>query len=180
MNEEKIGKFLSLILRHKPETIGIKLDENGWADVEALLAGMNRKGTTIDQVLLEEIVANNNKKRYSLSPDKKRIRANQGHSIDVDIELKAVTPPAVLYHGSADRFYESILRLGLQKQNRNHVHLSPDIETALAVGKRHGRPVVFTIQAKAMHDDGYLFYLSENSVWLTDSVPVAYLKTLEK
>lgn len=172
----ELGKFLSLILRHSPETIGIKLDENGWADVSELLHGINCLGRKINMNILEEIVANNNKKRYSFNFDKTKIRANQGHSIPVDVELKAVNPPSILYHGTADRFYEDIRKNGLQRQSRNHVHLSSDEETAIIVGRRHGRPAVLSIDAEAMHDAGYIFYLSENGVWLTDHVPANYIK----
>lgn len=169
------GKFLSLILRHNPETIGIKLDENGWAKVSELLVGINNKGYKIDMPMLEEIVETNNKKRYSFNDDKTRIRANQGHSIDVDVELRAAVPPDVLYHGTADRFCNDIKKQGLQKQNRNHVHLSADKVTAVAVGTRHGRPVVLSINAKAMYKAGYVFYISENGIWLTADVPPQFI-----
>ncbi len=179
MDEVKIGKFLSLILRHSPETVGIKLDEHGWANIDELLRGMNSKGYRINMLILEEIVKNNNKKRYSFNDDKTKIRANQGHSISVDVELKKAVPPDTLFHGTAVGFYDSILQNGLQKQGRNHVHLSIDMQTAVAVGKRHGRPVVFRVDARAMHIDGFIFYLSENGVWLTDSVPAKYLSEIK-
>ena len=171
----KTGKFISLVLRHAPERIGITLDENGWADIGLLIAALNKHGHRMDMVRLDEIVSTNNKQRYSYSADKTRIRANQGHSITVDVELVPATPPARLYHGTADRFAESILRDGLLRQNRNHVHLSADTETAITVGKRHGRPIVFAINAAQMHADGHVFYLSENKVWLTAHVPPHYL-----
>lgn len=174
-----IGKFISLILRHNPETIGIKLDKHGWADVSELLAGMNQKGHRIDMAMLEEIVATNNKKRYSFNEDKTKIRANQGHSIPVDVELKTVVPPDVLYHGTADRFLNEIKKKGLQKQSRNHVHLSSDWDTAVSVGKRHGCPIVLKVNTKAMYQDGYIFYLSENGVWLTEDIPIQYINFKE-
>lgn len=175
MDNVQVGKFISLILRHKPETIGIELDENGWADVSELIAGLNRKGYPIDMAILDEIVANNNKKRYSFNIDKTKIRANQGHSINVDIELSPTIPPDILYHGTADRFVDSIRKNGLDRKNRNHVHLSADTETAINVGKRHGKPIVLKINAKAMYQDGHDFFLSENGVWLTDSVLPIYI-----
>ena len=176
MDKVQTGKFISRVLRHSPQTIGIELDKNGWADVAELIAGLNRKGHSIDMAGLEDIVATNNKKRYSFNEDKTKIRANQGHSVDVDLELKAAVPPDVLFHGTADRFIEGIKENGLQKQNRNHVHLSADWETAESVGKRHGRPVVLVIEAGKMRKDGYVFYLSENGVWLTGEVPSGYIR----
>lgn len=171
----KIGKFLSLVLRHNPETIGIKLDENGWASVDELLQGLKKANRKISMETLEEIVETNDKKRYSFNEDKTKIRANQGHSIDVDLNLKEQTPPRVLYHGTAEASFENIKKFGLVKQNRNHVHLSLDVETATKVGKRHGKPIILEINAEAMDKDGYKFYLSENGVWLTDNVPIKYI-----
>jgi len=172
----RTGKFLSLILRHQPEVAGITLDSNGWADVDGLLAGMRRKGHPIDMVMLEEIVDTNDKKRYIFNEDKTKIRANQGHSVQVDVELKEAEPPEYLYHGTADRFVDVIMKTGLQKQSRNHVHLSKDRETAVNVGGRHGKPMVLRISARDMRRDGYIFYLSENGVWLVDEVPVFYIE----
>jgi len=171
----QIGKFLSLVLRHSPETIGLSLDKNGWANVSELIAAMNSHGMKIDMELLETIVATNNKKRYHFSEDKTKIRASQGHSLDVDVELKEAIPPEFLYHGTVDRFLGSILTEGLQKRDRNHVHLSADIETAVIVGRRRGRPVVLRIRAAEMNKAGYLFYLSENKVWLTEEVPAKFV-----
>lgn len=170
------GKFLSLILRHQPDVAGITLDPNGWADVDVLLAGMRRKGHSIDMAILEEIVETNDKKRYYFNEDKTKIRANQGHSIQVDVELKEAEPPEYLYHGTADRFVDVIMKTGLQKRSRNHVHLSKDRETAVNVGGRHGKPMVLRILAQTMRRDGYVFYLSENGVWLVDEVPVSYIE----
>lgn len=171
---KELSKFLSLILRHKPEVIGITLDEHGWADIEELLAGIN-KTRYIDIHMLEEIVKTDNKQRYSFSPDKKYIRANQGHSINVDVELKKETPPAFLYHGTGEQYMGSIEKNGLISKSRLYVHLSTNKETAINVGKRHGKPVCYVVLSYLMVEDGYDFYLSENGVWLTKEVPAKYL-----
>lgn len=174
--EVTLSKIISKILRHKPEMIGILLDENGWADVKELLNGINRLGNEIDKKLLDKIVEGNNKKRFGYNEDESKIRARQGHSINVDVQLKVQVPPKHLYHGTAQSFMESIENMGILKQRRQHVHLSKDMETAFQVGKRHGKPVVFVICAKKMHEDGHVFYLSENGVWLTDRVPTKYME----
>lgn len=166
---------MSLVLRHKPEEIGLQLDENGWANVQELITKMSHAGTPVDVEMIKMIVATNDKKRFTFNQDETMIRANQGHSIAVDVELKAALPPDVLYHGTATRFAESILQAGLSKQQRQHVHLSGLKETAINVGSRHGKPLVFEVDAKAMSEAGFIFYLSENGVWLTDHVPVTYL-----
>lgn len=171
---DSLSKFLSLVLRHHPDAAGIRMDEHGWADVEELLAGMNRTGRKIDRRMLEEIVAEDKKQRYSFSQDHLLIRANQGHSILVDVELKEQEPPEFLYHGTAGRFMESIEREGLLPMGRLYVHLSKDEETAVKVGKRHGKPVVIQIRSGAMYKDGQKFYCSENGVWLTKKVEPAY------
>ena len=179
-NLTQISKFLSLILRHKPETIGIALDEHGWAEVSELIEGVNATGQyQLDQEVLEEIVRTDNKQRYSLNEDHTLIRANQGHSIPVDVELERAVPPEVLYHGTGEKFVESILRQGLLPKSRLYVHLSGDVETARKVGARHGRPVIFQVDCARMNADGYEFYLSKNRVWLTKAVPVEYLKRME-
>lgn len=175
----RISKYISLILRHKPEVIGIKLDTHGWADVNALLAGISRK-YPINRDILEEIVRSDEKQRYSFSEDGTKIRANQGHSVQVDVELPVTEPPETLYHGTAQRFAASIEVQGLLPQSRLYVHLSPDPETAEKVGQRHGQPVIYLVDAGQMHRDGYLFYLSANGVWLTKVVPAPYLKRLEE
>lgn len=175
MKDKEISKFISLILRHKPDAIGITLDEHGWANVDELIAGICRT-TPFDQTLLEKIVAEDEKKRYSFNEDKTLIRANQGHSIPVDVELKKMTPPDVLYHGTGEKYISSIDKEGLIPKSRLYVHLSADIETATKVGSRHGKPVVYTVDSKRMQEDGYEFYLSVNGVWLTKQVPVCYLK----
>ena len=159
----KTSKFLSLILRHKPEAAGISLDEHGWADVEELLKGMD-----ISRELLDEIVMTDEKNRYSFNEDSTKIRANQGHSVNVDVGLKSQMPPYKLYHGTAKKYVKSIEETGLISKSRLYVHLSTDIETATAVGKRHGEPVVYVIPARVMWEQGYEFYLSNNGVWLTE------------
>ncbi|MFM2307588.1 MAG: hypothetical protein RLZZ367_2257 [Bacteroidota bacterium] len=169
------GKFISLVLRHKPEEIGLQLDANGWADVNELIEKLNAKGAGIDFEILNEIVATNNKKRFAFNDDKTRIRASQGHSIEVDVELQHATPPDVLYHGTAEKNLASIMAGGLNKQQRLHVHLSAQYDTAINVGSRHGKPVVLQIDAAAMSRDGIVFYLSQNNVWLVDEVPVMYI-----
>ncbi len=173
----KISRFISLILRHKPETIGITLDEHGWANVEELIVGVNKK-YLIDIQILEKIVNEDNKNRYSFNEDKTMIRANQGHSIPVDVELKKLNPPDILYHGTGEKYVESTERQGLIRKNRLYVHLSDNIEIAEKVGKRHGKPVIYEIDCKKMIEDGIEFFKSENNVWLVESVPVKYLKKL--
>lgn len=175
-NDVKLGKFISLILRHHPETIHLKLDEQGWADLEQLINGINQYGLSIDRTILDRIVTQNDKQRYSYNEDKTKIRANQGHSISVNLELTSVVPPDILYHGTASRFTGSIFQEGITKQSRQYVHLSSDYKTALSVGSRHGTPVVLKIYASRMYQDGYSFYLSENHVWLTPYIPVKYIE----
>ena len=172
-----LSKYLSLILRHKPEVIDITLDEHGWANVQELIDGIN-KTDTITMEILEEIVATDNKQRYSFNEDKTKIRANQGHSINVDVEFEERNPPKFLYHGTAEKYVESITLQGLIPKNRLYVHLSCDIETASSVGKRHGKLVLYQINAEKMHQDGYKFYLSKNGVWLIKEVPVTYLEKI--
>lgn len=178
-NLTRISKYISLILRHKPEVIGIKLDIHGWADVNALLVGISRK-YPINRDILEKIVRSDEKQRYTFSEDGTKIRANQGHSIQVDVELALTEPPETLYHGTAQRFAASIEGQGLLPKSRLYVHLSPDKETAEKVGCRHGEPVIYLVDAGQMHWDGYLFYLSANGVWLTKVVPATYLKRLKE
>lgn len=175
---DKLSVFISLVLRHKPDAAYITLDEHGWANVEELLNGINNTGRKIDMEILEEIVATDNKQRYSFNQDKTLIRANQGHSIPVDVELEEREPPEFLYHGTAARFLDSIMNEGLKPMSRLYVHLSKDTETALKVGKRHGDPVILEICSRDMYKDGNKFYLSENGVWLTDKVDVKYFKVM--
>jgi len=174
-NLKHISKFMSLVLRHKPEEIGLNMNENGWVNVQELIAKMNQKGLAVNDDLINKIVQTNDKKRFVFNEDKTLIRANQGHSIDIDLDLAPVEPPETLYHGTAERFLESILKTGLHKQSRQHIHLSITIETAIAVGKRHGKPVVLKIQSGIMYQAGFKFYLSENKVWLTDTIPAQYI-----
>ncbi len=179
MRNNKTSKFIALILRHKPETIGITLDEHGWANVQELIDGINATGKhQLNMELLEEIVRLDEKQRYSFNEDRSLIRANQGHSIPVDVELKETLPPKVLYHGTGEKYVPSIDEQGLIPKSRLYVHMSADKETAKTVGSRHGRPVIYEIDCKSMSEDGYRFYLSENHVWLTKAVPAKYLKKL--
>jgi len=173
-SDVKLGRFLSLVLRHNPDAAGIVLDEHGWADVQELLTGVRRSGRQIDMESLERIVRENNKHRYSFNEDHTKIRANQGHSIPVDVELTEVNPPQYLYHGTAARFLPAIHREGIKKMSRQYVHLSGDFQTAMEVGRRHGSPVVIAIDAEAMTRDGEIFYLSENGVWLCEYVAPKY------
>ncbi|PWN68683.1 RNA 2'-phosphotransferase [Chryseobacterium phosphatilyticum] len=178
MNEiekKKISKFLSLILRHQPESIGLILDENGWADVEELRTKSAKKRVHFSLEELDEVVETNNKKRFAFNDDKTKIRASQGHSIEIDLALVAQQPPDFLYHGTAESNISSILDKGIEKRTRQHVHLSADKETATKVGMRHGKPVILTIRTGKMHNDGLSFYLSANGVWLTDFVDAQYI-----
>lgn len=173
----RASRFLSLVLRHTPEAASVTLDEHGWADVEALLQGVSKRyPLTMEQ--LEEIVRTDDKQRYSFNDNKTKIRANQGHSIPVDVELAACEPPELLYHGTGEKYYDSIMESGLLPKSRLYVHLSKDIETAKTVGVRHGTPVVFTVMSGQMFKDGYLFYCSRNGVWLTKHVPPKYLEVI--
>ena len=173
-----ISKFLSLVLRHDPAAAGVSLDAGGWVDVDALLVGAAKAGTPFTREELEAVVAASDKQRFSVSDDGQRIRANQGHSVAVDLGLLPRTPPAVLYHGTVERFREAIKREGLRPMQRQHVHLSADPETASAVGQRRGKPLILTIDAAALHAAGHTFYLSANGVWLTDAVPPGYFSDI--
>ena len=177
-NKTEISKYIALILRHKPETIGIKLDEHGWANVEELINGIHAQ-YSFSKEDLQEIVSTDNKQRYSFNEDKTLIRANQGHSIPVDVELKKVTPPDILWHGTAEKYVHSIEQEGLISKSRLYVHLSADMATARIVGARHGKVVIFQINAKQMYEAGYEFYKSVNGVWLTKKVPLNYLHKLK-
>jgi putative RNA 2'-phosphotransferase len=170
------SKLLSYVLRHRPDSIGLALDAHGWADAGELLACLAAHNKPVDRALLERVVAENDKQRFAFSEDGSRIRASQGHSIDVDLQLRAAEPPAVLYHGTASRFLKSILASGLRAGARHHVHLSADRETATRVGARHGFPAVLVVDAARMHADGIAFYQSDNGVWLTGDVKPSYLR----
>lgn len=171
----RLGKFLSRILRHRPTAIGLTLDGQGWARVDDLLRQANRHGVPLTHELLLTVVQQNDKQRFALSVDGALIRASQGHSLAVDLDLPPLTPPTLLYHGTASRFLDSIRSQGLKPGGRQYVHLSLDKAAAANVGARHGQPVVLTVLAGRMHEDGHLFYLSANGVWLTAHVPPAYL-----
>ena len=175
MDLNKTSRFLSLILRHHPEKIGIKLDEHGWASVAELLIGMS-KTHPINMDTLDEIVKTDNKQRYSFNGDKTLIRANQGHSIDVDVELLKKEPPTFLYHGTGEKYVSSIDENGLIPKSRLYVHLSDNEDTAITVGKRHGMPIIYKVLSHKMYSDGYDFYQSANGVWLTKKIPIQYLK----
>ena len=174
MAKNTVSKFISLILRHRPEAIGITLDEHGWADVSELIEGVS-KTHHLDMQTLEEIVRSDSKQRYSFSEDKRLIRANQGHSVPVDVELDRLDPPDILFHGTGKKYMKSIEKEGLLPKGRLYVHLSKDTKTAKTVGARHGTPIVYKVRAGAMARDGYEFFLSKNGVWLTKKVPVEYL-----
>jgi len=176
-NIVRISKFLSLILRHSPEKIHLNIDKNGWANIQELIENANKyKNIQLTIELIKEVVEKNDKKRFIISEDGERIRANQGHSIKIDLELESKIPPDILYHGTSSRFLDSIMKEGLRPMTRQYVHFSTDEETALKVGKRHGRPLILQVDAKKMHEDGYKFYVSENGIWLTEKAPVKYLK----
>lgn len=170
-----LSKFLSLVLRHDPGAIGIVLDAQGWTDIAVLLDKAAVTGKAIARADFDLVVSLNDKRRFSLSEDGRRIRAAQGHSVDVELALTPVTSPPPLYHGTATRFLDAILREGLKPQSRRHVHLSGDVETARTVGRRHGRPVVLRIDVAAAIARGVPFYRADNGVWLTTEVPAALL-----
>lgn len=177
---KRISKLLSLTLRHAPESLGVRLDANGWCNVDQIIDRVNRrKGYYLDKKLLVEIVETNDKKRFSFNADQSMIRANQGHSIAVNLGLQERKPEQSLYHGTIQTHIGSIFKIGLQKQQRHHVHLSADIQTAMKVGMRHGKPVILEVNALQMVNDGISFYLSDNGVWLTDEVLPKYLTIRE-
>lgn len=178
-NLTKLSRFLALVLRHQPETIGLQLDAAGWAPVAAVVSGCNRHGQPITLEELRLIVETSDKQRFALSECGTRIRANQGHSIDVDLGYSAATPPALLFHGTASRFVTAIKAQGLQKQKRHHVHLTASREIASAVGSRYGKLCLLVVQSGQMHSDGHEFFRSTNGVWLTDHVPPQYIEFTE-
>jgi putative RNA 2'-phosphotransferase len=173
-----VSKFLSKHLRHAPEELGLALEPGGWVEIDTLLAACVKHGFPVSREQLDEVVRTSDKKRYSYDEAGTRIRANQGHSTDVDLQLQPVEPPALLYHGTADKNVTEILAFGLLKMKRHHVHLSLDIATAIKVGQRHGKPVILAIESAAMQTRGHLFYCSVNGVWLTDHVPAEFLLVL--
>jgi putative RNA 2'-phosphotransferase len=179
MNEKettRISKFLSLVLRHQPQLIGITLNEQGWVSVDELLQQAKKHGQLITPETLNHVVDTNAKKRFAFSANKQQIRASQGHSVEVELGYEPQVPPEVLYHGTGSQSVESILKTGLERRNRQHVHLSADTDTAIKVGSRHGKPAVLSVLAGEMHGKGYVFYLSANGVWLTDEVPAEFLR----
>ena len=176
--KKNTSKLLSYVLRHNPESIGVKMDDNGWVGVSDLLSCIKKKHKEVTEEQLDEVVETNEKNRFSFNDDKTKIRANQGHSIDIDLELKPVTPPELLYHGTVEKFMKAIWLSGLKKMNRQHVHLSEDIKTAENVGSRRGKPIVLRIWAAEMKQDGHTFYQSKNGVWLTEDVPHVYIRHL--
>jgi putative RNA 2'-phosphotransferase len=179
MNEKRqkrVSKFLSLHLRHEPEELGLTLEPGGWVAIEELLAGARKKGFPITREELDRVVTDSDKQRFAVDESGLRIRANQGHSVEVDLQLAPAEPPAELFHGTGSGSVEGILGTGLQRRARHHVHLSPDTETATKVGARHGKPVVLVIDAAKMRADGHVFFCSANGVWLVDEVPPQYLR----
>lgn len=173
MDVKKTSKYLSFILRHKPDSIGLELSDEGWANIEELISRTKKFKLTKESI--KTVVDTNDKKRFLISDDGQRIKANQGHSIKVSLELEPVTPPDFLLHGTAERFIESIFKEGLTKQRRHHVHLSETQKTAMSVGARYGKPVLLKVDSKQMHEDGFEFFKTENDVWLVDCVPGRYL-----
>jgi putative RNA 2'-phosphotransferase len=172
------SKLLSYVLRHRPDSIGLQLDANGWADVDVLLQRLAAHGKPVGRELLERVVADNDKQRFAFDVTRSRIRASQGHSIQVDLDLQPTQPPDVLYHGTASRFLKSIFASGLRVGNRQHVHLSGDVDMARRVGARHGFPVILHVDTVRMRADGAVFYRSDNGVWLTGPVAPRYLRVL--
>lgn len=172
----QISKFLSLVLRHQPQTIGIELDQNGWTNIDVLIKHANDYGVKIDRHLLNHIVATNAKKRFAFNDTQDKIRASQGHSVDIELGYINQQPPEILFHGTGEKSAPSILQHGIEKRSRQHVHLSSSLETAIKVGQRHGKPHIFKVLAGQMFKDNFQFFISDNGVWLTDNVPARYLK----
>ena len=177
--ENRVSKVLSLVLRHQPEYLGIQLDSGGWASVAQLITYMNEKGHEVDFSLLCDVVTNNDKQRFTFNDDKSRIRANQGHSVNVDLEMHSIEPPSMLYHGTARRNLPSIMQEGLLKNKRMHVHLSDNRQTAISVGQRHGQPIVLQVDAGKMYEGNCQFYRSKNGIWLTDYVSPTYITVVD-
>lgn len=176
MDTVRTSKFLSLVLRHKPEAAGLALDDAGWCPVSELLSGCTKHGHSLSLEELKTVVTDNDKKRFQFSEDGKQIRAVQGHSIEVNLQYVAAQPPDILFHGTATRFLNSIKTSGLIKGSRQHVHLSATEAVAFTVGARHGKPVVIPVETGRMWNDRINFFLAPNGVWLVDSVPVRYLR----
>lgn len=175
----RVSKYISKHLRHAPEAIGLTLGDGGWVPIAALLTASAKHGFPISPDELQHVVSKCDKQRFAIDEAKQLIRANQGHSVEVELDLEPLSPPAVLYHGTATRFREPILASGLHKMSRQHVHLSAEIATAVSVGKRHGSPTVFAVDTMSMSGDGFVFFRAANGVWLTDHVPAKYLREIE-
>ena len=171
----KTSKFMSLVLRHKPDEIGLVLDGQGWADIDELIEKAGRHGMALTRELIARVVETSDKQRFAIDADGRRIRANQGHSVDIDLGLVPGEPPPILFHGTGETSVTAIRGEGLKAGQRQHVHLSPDEDTAIRVGRRHGRPVVLRIAAGRMRESGHVFFLSTNGVWLTEAVPVQFI-----
>ncbi len=176
-NKKRIGKYVSLLLRHHPEKAGLTIDEHGWADVAELIEKVHPQYSLTEE-LLHELAYGPDKQRYEFSEDGKRVRALHGHSIKVDLGYEAVEPPAILYHGTAEKYRESIEKEGLSKKSRQYVHLSDSIQRAAEVGRRHGKLIIYSIDSAAMHKEGFDFFHSASGVWLTDAVPIKYMKEI--
>ena len=173
MDTRRISKYISYLLRHHPETINLQLDDYGWASIDELIG--KTRDFRLTYSIINEVVSTNDKQRFSISEDGKKIRANQGHSIPIKLDLEPVIPPDLLFHGTATRFIDSINKMGLVKGQRHHVHLSENEKTAKAVGSRHGKVIILKLNAKQMYEDGFEFFKTVNNVWLVDNVPVKYL-----
>lgn len=176
----RLSRRLSFVLRHRPDSVGVALDREGWAEVEALLAGLRDHGSPVSRAVLEEVVATNPKQRFAFSAEGDRIRAQQGHSIEVELGYEASEPPDVLFHGTVEEHLDAIREEGLRPMARHHVHLSADEVTARIVGGRRGRPVVLRVDARAMRSAGHLFFRSPNAVWLAAVVPSAFISGVER
>lgn len=174
----RISKFMSLVLRHEPRKANLTLEPGGWVLIDGLLSGAAAAGLCFTRAELEAVVAACEKQRFAIDDTGTRIRANQGHSAEVELDFQPAEPPAELFHGTADRFLSVILREGLLRMARHHVHLSPDADTARKVGSRHGRPVILAVDAAKMRGDGHAFYCSANGMWLVEHVPPRYLRVL--
>lgn len=176
---KKVSKSLSYVLRHRPDSIDIVLDDAGWIAVDELLRAFARSGRSYSRELIERVVAENDKRRFEFSDDGAMIRARQGHSVEIELGYAPAVPPDVLYHGTATRNLDSIFASGLLKGNRHHVHLSTNKETMLAVAMRHGKPVLLAVDARSMHGEGRQFFVTGNDVWLTEHVPPQHLRVVE-
>lgn len=172
---EKLSRLLSYVLRHRPDKFGLELAKGGWISVDSVINALRNAGHSVSREDIAQVVETNDKKRFALSEDGTRVRANQGHSLDVELGLQPVSPPERLFHGTIAKALSGIRESGLVPRSRHHVHLSPDVSTATAVGARRGRPIILEVASGAMSEAGLVFYLSENGVWLTDHVPVRYI-----